>query len=64
MSIDLITLNNQIAAACPIQGISIGTYTDNTTWSIQYDPSATEDQQAAGLNILLSYTTVNPVMGG
>lgn len=37
----------QLAALCPIDGVSFGSLTDPTTWVIAFDPSATPTQQAA-----------------
>lgn len=45
-------LHNAITTIAPIEGISIGVWNDKTTWRIDFDPSATNDQIIAA-NIAL-----------
>ena len=54
-------LHATIAAVCPIQGLSIGNPTDKTTWTIQFDPSATTAQQQAGQSVLATFVDPVPV---
>ena len=48
--IDIVT--KTITAVCPIDGISLGSLTDKTTWRIDYHSTATADQQAAAQTAL------------
>ena len=48
-------LHNTIAALAPIHGISIGREADRSTWSIQFDDSATDAQRAAALAGLAAF---------
>ena len=45
-------IHDAIAAVCPIDSVSIGSYTDSTTWSVAFSPSATP-QQIAAANALI-----------
>lgn len=38
-------LHESIAAVCPIIGIQVGNVDDRSTWTIQFDPSATAQQR-------------------
>lgn len=40
-------LHNQIAAVCPIDGVSVGRKNDRATWRIDFRPEATDAQRAA-----------------
>lgn len=37
-----------VRAVCPIVGVSIAKKTDKSTWRVDFDPSATPTQRAAG----------------
>jgi hypothetical protein len=43
------------AAGIPIRGVSIGRADDSSTWTAQYDPSATKDQIAAGDALIAAF---------
>ena len=45
--IDMAALDAAIKALAPIDGISVGSYTDKTTWRVDYQSTATTDQIAA-----------------
>lgn len=40
-------IDKQLKLLAPIDGISFGNLEDKATWSIQFNPSATPEQQAA-----------------
>lgn len=42
------------AAGVPIIGVSLGSESDRTTWSVQFDPSATAAQRTQAASILAS----------
>jgi hypothetical protein len=48
------SLTDAIRAVCPLDGISIGSWDDRKTWSIQFRPEASEKQKAEGLGVLQS----------
>lgn len=45
-------LHQQIAAVCPIDGISIGDPNDKTTWRLDFTKDATTSQKKAAQNII------------
>lgn len=51
---NILQLNNAIAAVCPIDGVS-GDITDKATWRIDYKPEATEQQRAAAAALAAAY---------
>jgi len=51
-SAQITALHSGVEAVCPIFGISIGRWDDRSTWSIQFRPEATPEQQKAGMEIL------------
>jgi hypothetical protein len=52
----LTILHQAIAAVCPIDGVAIVNPNDNTTWRIDYGPSATPAQQQAAQQALAAIT--------
>lgn len=40
-------LHKQVAAVCPIVGVSVGDWAFKDLWRLDFDPSATEGQKAA-----------------
>lgn len=48
-------LHEQIAAICPIDGVSIGSYSDKTTWRIDFSLSATAQQKAAAMAVIAAF---------
>ena len=48
-------LHAQIAAVAPIEGVSIGTLNDKTTWRIDFLPTATAAQKAAARAVLAAF---------
>lgn len=60
MTFDAQYLHDQIAAVCPIVGLSIGHPSDKATWRIDYAPSATSAQQTAALSVVTNFNVVAP----
>lgn len=52
LNIAISLLHDDIAAACPIDGVSIGDPTDKSTWKLHFQESATDEQRKAALDIL------------
>lgn len=48
-------LHEQLAAICPIHGISIGDENDKGTWLIDFQPQATAPQRAAAIQLLAQF---------
>lgn len=48
-------LHVEIAAVCPIAGISIGTESDKATWKIDFHPEATDAQKAAAQAVVAAF---------
>src|ERR1051326_6893955 len=48
------------AQGIPILGVSIGTDSDRNTWVVQYDPSATPQQQQTGESIRSTFSPTDP----
>ena len=46
------TLDQQIKAVCPIDGVSFGKEDKKETWSIQFSPEATMEQKKAAIEVL------------
>lgn len=40
-------IHNAVSAVCPIDGVSIGNFSDKTTWKVQFSASATSAQKIA-----------------
>lgn len=51
----ILSLHNAIAIVCPIEGVSVGSVADRSTWRIDYAPEATLEQKAAAANVLASF---------
>mgnify|MGYP001228375831 CR=1 FL=1 len=45
-------LHSRVAQVCPIEGVSMGSFSDKQTWSITYSQGATPEQQAAAQAVL------------
>lgn len=45
-------IHAKVSAAAPISGVSLGSLTDKTTWSVKYQDSATDEQKAAAQAII------------
>jgi hypothetical protein len=45
-------LHDSISAVCPIDGIAIGDPEDKSTWRLDFQPDATEEQRAAAAAIM------------
>ena len=62
---DVLSLDKAIRAVAPIDGISIGDYTDKTTWRIAFQHNsdgtiiATVDQQNAALAVIQNFSIDN-----
>jgi hypothetical protein len=54
------SLHDAIAAVCPIDGVSIGDWSDRETWRIDYQDRPTSDQQAAAQAALLAFDPAAP----
>lgn len=48
-------LHKALSNVAPIKGVSIGIRGDKSTWRIDFDPSATSQQQSAAQSILSSF---------
>lgn len=48
-------LHDTLAAIAPVQGVRIGRPDDKATWSIDFAPEATPEQQAAATTALLAF---------
>lgn len=59
---DIIDLHDKIAAVCPIIGVSVGISTDKTTWRIDYDLAATDQQKTAAQAVVTTYDINAPVV--
>ncbi len=46
------SIHRSISAACPIDGVSIGSPMDKATWRIDYSPSATPAQKSAAQGVV------------
>src|SRR5438445_12174124 len=51
-------LFNNILAVCPIFGVSVGVWTDKTTWIVDYDPAATTQQRTAATTAIANFDPV------
>ena len=49
---NLVKLENQIKAVCPVEGISIGDASDKTTWAFHPTEAATTEQIAAAQAVI------------
>lgn len=49
------TLHEAVAAVAPIHGVSIGRRTDRATWTVQFAPEATPQQQSAAAQVLAAF---------
>lgn len=58
----LVAFHMAVAAVCPIVGASIGDTSDNTTWTVVFDPSATPTQKAASASFISTYTLATPAL--
>ena len=54
-------LCNLIKAVCPIDGVSIGTWTDKMTWRIDFTPEATTEERAAAQGVVDAFDPTAPV---
>ena len=54
-------LCNLIKAVCPIDGVSIGTWTDKMTWRIDFTPEATTEERAAAQSVVDAFDPTVPV---
>ena len=52
---DMQYLHQQLAAVCPIDGVSVGNPADKATWSIQFHSTATAAQQSAAEAVLSAW---------
>jgi hypothetical protein len=52
-------LHEAITSVCPIDGVSVPDWADNTTWVIVFDPSSTAAQQQAAQTLLASFNPVS-----
>ena len=57
-------LHSQIAAICPIDGISIGDESDRSTWRIDFRPEATPEQRLAAEELKLTWQPAPPIPQG
>lgn len=48
-------LDQAVRAVAPIVGVTVGNENDRSTWSVQFDPSATPEQRAAAANVLATF---------
>ena len=53
-------LHNAIAAVCPILGVSVGSWTDKSTWQINFAPSATDPQKTAAQTVVTNFDPTAP----
>ncbi len=58
MDININALHAAVASICPITGVGVGDPTDKTTWRVDFDPSATDDQKRAAEAAVQSYIDV------
>lgn len=49
------TLSAEIAAVCPINGVSIGRWDDRATWQVDYKPEATPEQRGAAQTVINTF---------
>lgn len=54
------TINDAIGAVCPIDGVSLGSESDKSTWLIRFSAAATAQQKQAAVAVLAGFdiTTV------
>jgi len=52
---DTASLHDAVASVCPIISLTIGKEGDRSTWSIEFDPSATVEQRDAAANVLVTW---------
>lgn len=55
------SLFDAVNEVCPVVGASIGRPLDKSTWRIDYDPAATDEQRAAAAAVLASFDPVAPI---
>lgn len=55
-------LHDQIAAVCPIDGLTIDNWSDKTTWTIFFDPSATAAQKQAAASVVAAIDVTTLVL--
>lgn len=53
-------LDTQIAAVCPILGVSIGNENDKSTWRIDFATEATAEQRAAAAQVIQDFAPETP----
>lgn len=56
-------IHNAISQVCPIDGISVGSIADKSTWRVDYSPSATTTQKTAAEDVVRTIdVNVDPVV--
>jgi hypothetical protein len=55
-------VTDAVALVAPIQGISIGTANDKTTWRIDFKPEATSAQRIAAQSVLDNFVPDPPAI--
>ena len=53
-------LTEQVAAVCPIEGVSVGDWADKRTWRIDFAATASADEQAAARAVMADFDAGNP----
>ena len=48
-------LDQQLKLVCPIDGVSIGRWSDKTTWQITFRPEATAAERARAQTVLTAF---------
>lgn len=51
----IVDLHNAVAAVCPIHGVSIGSESDPSTWTIDFRDDASPAQRAAAAQVLAAF---------
>ena len=51
----IVALDMRIKAVCPIQGVSVGTRDDKSTWRIDFKPEATVQQRADAQAVVAAF---------
>ena len=49
------TLRDVVAKVCPVGSVSMGRFSDKTTWRITYLPEATQSQRAAAEAVIAAF---------
>jgi len=50
-----LAVHDKVAAVAPIDGVSLGSYTDKTKWVVMFKPEATEAEQAAAADAITAF---------